>query len=46
MSVNHIFLLLLPLAAHVAKLANVAVSEAVGVITLGVRVSPWAQDAP
>jgi hypothetical protein len=29
--------------AHVAKLVNVAVSEAVGVITLGVRVSPWAQ---
>ena len=26
-----------------AKLANVAVSEAVGVITLGVRVSPRAQ---
>jgi hypothetical protein len=29
--------------ARVAKLANVAVSEAVGVITLGVRVSPRAQ---
>jgi hypothetical protein len=29
--------------AHVAKLVNVAVSEAVGVITLGVRVSPWAR---
>lgn len=25
-----------------AKLANVAVSEAVGVTSLGVRVSPWA----
>jgi hypothetical protein len=30
--------------ARVAKLANVAVSEAVGVITLGVRVSPRAQN--
>jgi hypothetical protein len=30
------------LAAHVAKLVNVAVSEAVGVTSLGVRVSPWA----
>ena len=29
--------------AHVAKLVNVAVSEAVGVKSLGVRVSPWAQ---
>ena len=28
--------------AHVAKLVNVAVSEAVGVRSLGVRVSPWA----
>ncbi len=30
------------LNAQVAKLVNVAVSEAVGVISLRVRVSPWA----
>lgn len=30
------------LYAQVAKLVNVAVSEAVGVISLRVRVSPWA----
>ncbi len=31
------------LVAQVAKLVNVAVSEAVAVIGLRVRVSPWAQ---